>query len=65
MANRTGRPPVDNPKTVKYSIRLDEETERRLVSYCDRVGITKGEAFRRGIGMLLAGNGGQFRGGTF
>ena len=56
MATRTGRPPVDNPKTVKYSIRLDEETERRLVAYCNRAGITKGEAFRRGVGLLMVGS---------
>lgn len=57
MATRTGRPPVENPKTVKYSIRLDVETERRLVAYCERAGITKGEAFRRGVGLLLTGGG--------
>ena len=52
---RTGRPKVQKPKSVKYSIRLDEETEENLIAYCVRCGITKGEAIRRGIEMLLRG----------
>lgn len=50
---RTGRPKVLKPKSVKYSIRLDEETEARLIAYCSRYGITKGEAIRRGVLLLL------------
>lgn len=53
MAPRTGRPKVDNPKNVKYSIRLDIDTEKRLQEYCNLVGITKGEAIRKGIKLLL------------
>lgn len=53
---RTGRPKKDNPKSIKYSIRLDELTENRLVSYCVKWGITKGEAIRRGIELLLGGD---------
>ena len=52
---RTGRPKVDNPKYIKYSIRLDEEMESSLVDYCIKWGITKGEAIRRAIELLLGG----------
>lgn len=52
---RTGRPRVINPKSVKYSIRLDEETEKKLEEYCNRHGMTKGEAIRLGISLLLEG----------
>ena len=55
MAQKMGRPKVLKPKSVKYSIRLDEDTEARLISYCNRHGITKGEAIRRGIHLLLGG----------
>ena len=48
-----GRPKVSNPKIIKYSIRLDSETENRLVDYCERKNITKGEAIRRGINLLV------------
>lgn len=55
MSARTGRPPIEKPKSVKYSIRLDEQTENELRLYCDKHGITRGEAFRRGIRLLLGG----------
>ena len=54
MSPRTGRPKIENPKSIKYSIRLDDETEQKLKEYCEKHGITKGEAIRRGIHLLLA-----------
>nr|DAU99918.1 MAG TPA: Alginate and motility regulator [Caudoviricetes sp.] len=53
MSPRTGRPKVDNPKRIKYSIRIDEKTEQRLLLYCLKNNITKGEAIRQGIHLLL------------
>lgn len=53
MSPRTGRPKVDRPKDVKYSIRLDSETEIKLNNYCKEHGIAKGEAIRQGIHLLL------------
>ena len=53
MSPRTGRPKAENPKEVKYSIRLNVETEERLRAYCEKNGITKGEAIRKGIDLLL------------
>lgn len=53
MSPRTGRPKVNSPKDIKYSIRLDAETEQRLVEYCIKNNITKGEAIRQGIYLLL------------
>ncbi len=53
MSPRTGRPKAEKPKEVRYSIRLDMETEERLKEYCEKNGITKGEAIRRGIDLLL------------
>lgn len=50
---RTGRPKTENPKIVKYSIRLDEETEHKLKEYCVSHRITRGEAIRRGVHLLL------------
>lgn len=49
-----GRPKVDNPKANRFSIRLDEKTEQRLKDYCLIHNITKGEAIRRGIDLLLS-----------
>lgn len=49
-----GRPKSENPKQSRFSIRLDAETEQRLEVYCERHHVTKGEAIRRGIYLLLA-----------
>ena len=54
MSPRTGRPKVENPKGINLTIRLDPETEKKLCQYCEAQGITKGEAIRRGIHLLLA-----------
>lgn len=50
---RIGRPKAEKPKEIKYSIRTDAETERRLEAYCAAQGISKGEAYRKGIELLL------------
>ena len=50
---KMGRPKAEKPKEVKYSIRTDAETEHRLNQYCAAKGISKGEAYRRGIELLL------------
>lgn len=48
-----GRPKSENPKQSRFSIRLDAETEKRLEIYCKQHQITKGEAIRQGIHLLL------------
>ena len=48
-----GRPKAKNPKSSRFSIRLDAETEDKLKTYCEQKGISKGEAIRRGIHLLL------------
>ena len=54
MSPRTGRPKVDNPKGVNLTIRLDPETEKALREYCKKHNISRGEAIRQGIHLLLA-----------
>lgn len=48
-----GRPKTDHPKLARFSIRLDAETDKRLTEYCEKHGVSKGEAIRRGIQLLL------------
>ena len=48
-----GRPRAENHKDVRYSIRLDIDTEEKLKEYCKNHEITRGEAIRRGIHLLL------------
>lgn len=48
-----GRPKADNPKEARFSIRIDEETNRKLTEYCEKNNISKGEGIRKGIHLLL------------
>ncbi len=54
MSPRTGRPKKENPINIRTSVRLDAETDRKLNDYCKKHGITKGEAVRKGVHLLLA-----------
>ena len=49
-----GRPKADNPKSSRFSIRLDVETDKKLEEYCKYNNISKGEAIRQGIQLLLS-----------
>lgn len=53
MSPRTGRPPSKNPKNVEVKARIDERTARRLLAYCERLGITKTEVLRDAIERIL------------
>ena len=48
-----GRPRLDDPKTNRFSVCLDKETEEKLKDYCQAHNITKSEAVRQGIHLLL------------
>lgn len=53
MSPKTGRPKVENPKSIRFSIRLDNNLNDRLTKYCDDNQITKGEAIRIALLKLL------------
>lgn len=53
MAEKMGRPKVDNPINIHTTVRLDAETDAKLKAYCERHEITKGEAVRKGVILLL------------
>ena len=54
MSPKMGRPKADNPKDIRFSIRLDAEAEARLAHYCQEHHISKAEAIRTGLDLLLA-----------
>jgi len=54
MSNKMGRPKVENPINIRTSVRLDAETDKKLNEYCKLHQITKGEAIRKGVHLLLA-----------
>ena len=53
MSPRTGRPKVDNPKTIEVKARIDEETNKRLIEYCKKNNTTRTEVVRQGIEMVI------------
>lgn len=53
MSPRTGRPKAENPKSCDLKVRFDKQTNDKLVMYCEKHGITRTEAVRRGIHLLL------------
>ena len=54
MSPRTGRPKSENPKDIDVKVRFDKELHDRLMEYCKNHGITRTEAIRKGVHLLLA-----------
>ena len=53
MSPRTGRPKSDNPKDVDIKVRVDSETNQRLIMFAEEHNLTRTEVIRRGIEMVL------------
>jgi len=53
MSPRTGRPVKGEPKVNDVKVRLDTTTHELLLKYCKEHNITKAEAIRQGIHLLL------------
>ena len=56
MSPRTGRPKSEDPKTLRFSVCLNKAESQALQTYCDENNITKGEAIRKGLKLLLEDN---------
>lgn len=52
-SKKMGRPKSGNPKDNDVKVRLDNETHKKLLEYCEQNNITKAEAIRKGIHLLL------------
>jgi len=52
MSPRTGRPKIDNPKSERITVRLDNESSMILNEYCKQKGVEKADAVRIGISKL-------------
>ncbi len=53
MVSKMGRPVIGKPKTIDVKVRLDEDTHKRVLEYSEEHKITKSEAIRRGIDLLI------------
>ena len=53
MSPRTGLPKLDNPKDIDVKVRFDKELHEQLMAYCKEHKITRTEAIRIGVKLLL------------
>lgn len=53
MFPRTGRPKAEKPLSIEVKARIDIDTNKKLVSYCNKNGMTRTEVVRKGIDMVL------------
>ena len=54
MSPRTGRPIIGGKKDIDVKVRFDKETHEKLMAYCTEYGITRTEAIRQGVHLLLS-----------
>ena len=54
LSPRTGRPKVENPKSIDIKVRLDEAMNEKLLKYCSNHNLTRAEVMRKGLLELLA-----------
>lgn len=55
MSPRTGRPIVGGKKDIDVKVRFDKETHDKLLEYCNEHGVTRTEAIRSGVKLLVSG----------
>ena len=53
MSPRIGRPKSDNPKDIRFSVRMDAEMFGELKRMCAGESITVAEAIRQAVKLLL------------
>lgn len=54
MSPRTGRPPLENPKSVKMNIRISEETAKNLQECAEALQISRVNVIEKGIQLVKA-----------
>ena len=54
LSPRTGRPKAENPKNHDIKVRIDERMNDALIRYAKKNHLTRTEAIRKGIELLLA-----------
>lgn len=54
MSPSKGRPPIENPKNVRFEIRLTEKQAEILAECAERLQATRADVINRGIKMVKA-----------
>lgn len=53
LSPRTGRPIIGGKKDIDVKVRFDKDTHDKLLSYCEKKGITRTEAIRQSVKLLV------------
>ena len=53
MSPKMGRPKTKKPLIIEVKARIDEETNKRLVDYCNKNGVSRTDVVRKGIKKVL------------
>lgn len=53
MSSKMGRPIIGKLKNIDIKVRIDEDTNKKLLEYCEKNKINRAEAIRKGIQDLL------------
>ncbi|SUP42211.1 Uncharacterised protein [Veillonella criceti] len=54
MSPKIGRPKSDNPKSIDIKVRVDKDTNDKLVEFANKHSISRTEVIRRGIDLVLS-----------
>lgn len=54
MSSKIGRPVIGKAKTNDVKVRLDDDMHSKLLKYCSDNELTKAEAIRKAIDLLLS-----------
>lgn len=53
MSPRTGRPIIGGKKDIDVKVRFDDETHKKLLNYCEKNNVTRTEAIRQAVRLLV------------
>lgn len=54
MSPSRGRPPIDNPKSVRFEIRMTKEQAKTLNECAEELQVTRTDVINKGIAMVKA-----------
>lgn len=52
MSPRTGRPPIDNPRNIRFTARLTQDEADTLQECADRLDISRTDVIVKGIELV-------------
>ena len=47
-----GRPPIEDPKSQQYRLRMTNDDAKKLVYCCEKTGLSKAEVLRKGLELV-------------